>query len=182
MPSGNGTPLLRVCTHLFHPPEPARDHFRDGRGARSPGRGPARRYRDHAHHPPHMLPALATPDTTLGRSIGPRCRSTPTAATASQRASMPFTAMNRQLYADGAPVKAVKTRRANRINAPGRVAQWESARFTRERSQVRNPPRPLKRPPSCGPRRLREGELLGPRLERLYAGPAHPPLKHRSRP
>jgi hypothetical protein len=25
---------------------------------------------------------------------------------------------------------------------PGRVAQWESARFTRERSQVRNPPRP----------------------------------------
>src|SRR5262249_27491185 len=24
----------------------------------------------------------------------------------------------------------------------GRVAQWESARFTRERSQVRNPPRP----------------------------------------
>ena len=26
--------------------------------------------------------------------------------------------------------------------ASGRVAQWESARFTRERSQVRNPPRP----------------------------------------
>jgi hypothetical protein len=25
----------------------------------------------------------------------------------------------------------------------GRVAQWESARFTRERSQVRNPPRPF---------------------------------------
>jgi hypothetical protein len=30
----------------------------------------------------------------------------------------------------------------NRINSLGRVAQWESARFTRERSQVRNPPRP----------------------------------------
>src|SRR6187200_471804 len=30
----------------------------------------------------------------------------------------------------------------------GRVAQWESARFTRERSQVRNPPRPLRRPDS----------------------------------
>jgi hypothetical protein len=28
----------------------------------------------------------------------------------------------------------------------GRVAQWESARFTRERSQVRNPPRPLETP------------------------------------
>ena len=33
----------------------------------------------------------------------------------------------------------------NRISRPGRVAQWESARFTRERSQVRNPPRPLLR-------------------------------------
>ena len=32
-------------------------------------------------------------------------------------------------------------------NAPaGRVAQWESARFTRERSQVRNPPRPFPGP------------------------------------
>jgi hypothetical protein len=30
----------------------------------------------------------------------------------------------------------------------GRVAQWESARFTRERSQVRNPPRPLDGPGS----------------------------------
>ena len=30
----------------------------------------------------------------------------------------------------------------------GRVAQWESARFTRERSQVRNTPRPLERPGS----------------------------------
>ncbi len=33
--------------------------------------------------------------------------------------------------------------RPNRLRAPGRVAQWESARFTRERSQVRNPPRPF---------------------------------------
>jgi len=33
--------------------------------------------------------------------------------------------------------------RSRPYNAPsGRVAQWESARFTRERSQVRNPPRP----------------------------------------
>jgi hypothetical protein len=33
---------------------------------------------------------------------------------------------------------------ASTIRRPlGRVAQWESARFTRERSQVRNPPRPL---------------------------------------
>lgn len=31
---------------------------------------------------------------------------------------------------------------ANRLDSEGRVAQWESARFTRERSQVRNPPRP----------------------------------------
>ena len=32
---------------------------------------------------------------------------------------------------------------ASTIRPPlGRVAQWESARFTRERSQVRNPPRP----------------------------------------
>jgi hypothetical protein len=33
----------------------------------------------------------------------------------------------------------------------GRVAQWESARFTRERSQVRNPPRPLESPDSGVP-------------------------------
>ena len=33
---------------------------------------------------------------------------------------------------------------ASTIAVPlGRVAQWESARFTRERSQVRNPPRPF---------------------------------------
>jgi hypothetical protein len=30
----------------------------------------------------------------------------------------------------------------------GRVAQWESARFTRERSQVRNPPRPPQESPA----------------------------------
>jgi hypothetical protein len=36
---------------------------------------------------------------------------------------------------------------ASTIASPlGRVAQWESARFTRERSQVRNPPRPLETP------------------------------------
>jgi hypothetical protein len=35
---------------------------------------------------------------------------------------------------------------------PGRVAQWESARFTRERSLVRNQPRPSsERLPPCGP-------------------------------
>jgi len=34
----------------------------------------------------------------------------------------------------------------HRISSPGRVAQWESARFTRERSQVRNPPRPSRKP------------------------------------
>ncbi len=33
-------------------------------------------------------------------------------------------------------------RSPRKLDAPGRVAQWESARFTRERSQVRNPPRP----------------------------------------
>jgi hypothetical protein len=32
----------------------------------------------------------------------------------------------------------------------GRVAQWESARFTRERSQVRNPPRPFFEGPAYG--------------------------------
>ena len=31
----------------------------------------------------------------------------------------------------------------------GRVAQWESARFTRERSQVRNPPRPSSGSPAA---------------------------------
>ncbi len=35
-----------------------------------------------------------------------------------------------------------RDRAPNRIGRSGRVAQWESARFTRERSQVRNPPRP----------------------------------------
>ncbi len=41
---------------------------------------------------------------------------------------------------------------AARLAGPwGRVAQWESARFTRERSQVRNPPRPsLGRPAFAG--------------------------------
>jgi bifunctional DNA primase/polymerase-like protein len=41
------------------------------------------------------------------------------------------------------PARARGTQKPNRIKASGRVAQWESARFTRERSQVRNPPRPL---------------------------------------
>ena len=36
----------------------------------------------------------------------------------------------------------------NRLGRSGRVAQWESARFTRERSQVRNPPRPLAEEPT----------------------------------
>ncbi len=35
----------------------------------------------------------------------------------------------------------------NRLRPSGRVAQWESARFTRERSQVRNPPRPSSESP-----------------------------------
>src|SRR5262249_45357203 len=38
---------------------------------------------------------------------------------------------------------ARRAQKARRIGHRGRVAQWESARFTRERSQVRNPPRPL---------------------------------------
>ena len=39
----------------------------------------------------------------------------------------------------------------DRMRRPlGRVAQWESARFTRERSQVRNPPRPSPRRPATG--------------------------------
>ena len=44
--------------------------------------------------------------------------------------------------AGAAPVEP-GARAPNRIGRSGRVAQWESARFTRERSQVRNPPRPL---------------------------------------
>jgi hypothetical protein len=35
-----------------------------------------------------------------------------------------------------------RSRTPNRIGPPGRVAQWESARFTRERSLVRTQPRP----------------------------------------
>src|SRR4051794_11947864 len=34
--------------------------------------------------------------------------------------------------------------------SPGRVAQGESARFTRERSQVRTPPRPSEKAPLSG--------------------------------
>ena len=44
--------------------------------------------------------------------------------------------------AESTPGEAPNNAHANRIRASGRVAQWESARFTRERSQVRNPPRP----------------------------------------
>ena len=44
-----------------------------------------------------------------------------------------------------------RRRTASTIRRPlGRVAQWESARFTRERSQVRNPPRPSARKPRSG--------------------------------
>ena len=39
-------------------------------------------------------------------------------------------------------VRGPAPRRAPMIPGPGRVAQWESARFTRERSVVRNHPRP----------------------------------------
>jgi NTE family protein len=46
----------------------------------------------------------------------------------------------------GAGCAAADRRRPSRgptlLNSPGRVAQWESARFTRERSLVRNQPRP----------------------------------------
>ena len=40
------------------------------------------------------------------------------------------------------PEDGASRTRANRIGPSGRVAQWESARFTRERSLVRNQPRP----------------------------------------
>jgi hypothetical protein len=43
------------------------------------------------------------------------------------------------------------------LSLAGRVAQWESARFTRERSQVRNPPRPS----SEGPAWARSSSLWG---------------------
>ena len=43
----------------------------------------------------------------------------------------------------------------------GRVAQWESARFTRERSQVRNPPRPSSDGPVSGPTNSRALCALG---------------------
>jgi hypothetical protein len=38
--------------------------------------------------------------------------------------------------------------RCRLLSAPGRVAQWESARFTRERSLVRNQPRPSDETPA----------------------------------
>ncbi len=44
--------------------------------------------------------------------------------------------------ADTASGADVASPRSTRLQDNGRVAQWESARFTRERSQVRNPPRP----------------------------------------
>ena len=44
----------------------------------------------------------------------------------------------------GAALRRRRRTRARRIICPlGRVAQWESARFTRERSLVRNQPCPL---------------------------------------
>src|SRR6516225_8179284 len=43
------------------------------------------------------------------------------------------------------------TRKARRISRLGRVAQWESARFTRERSHVLNTPRPLRKWPANPP-------------------------------
>jgi hypothetical protein len=48
------------------------------------------------------------------------------------------------------PSRAPKRRAIRRpptpmMARPGRVAQWESARFTRERSLVRNQPRPSKK-------------------------------------
>jgi len=54
--------------------------------------------------------------------------------------------------------------------AKGRVAQWESARFTRERSQVRNPPRPSDKV------KRRKGIAVGTGLRRV--GSTRPP--HRS--
>ena len=47
-------------------------------------------------------------------------------------------------FARRGPTGLVTTAPGGLYNPPplGRVAQWESARFTRERSQVRNPPRP----------------------------------------
>ena len=43
---------------------------------------------------------------------------------------------------DAAAAPARGERRSYDWRPPGRVAQWESARFTRERSLVRNQPRP----------------------------------------
>lgn len=49
--------------------------------------------------------------------------------------------------------EVAKTRNLNRITRPGRVAQWESARFTRERSVVRNHPCPCRKALLIGGRR-----------------------------
>jgi hypothetical protein len=46
-------------------------------------------------------------------------------------------------HQEGSQPKGQEPPKANRIKASGRVAQRESARFTRERSLVRNQPCPL---------------------------------------
>ena len=91
---------------------------RDRRGQAPPAPTPRRQRADRRSHPVGVLLA--------GGPAGTRVR--PGAGLSTAR---PWRRARR------APAEPVES------GLSGRVAQWESARFTRERSQVRNPPRPL---------------------------------------
>ena len=134
------------------PPRPGPRHARrraTGRGRGRPADRRRRRPRHRRRRPRADLRALRAPgiDQRRGLGPGPRPRRAagppPRRADRRRRVAAGRRALQRALRgAPGATVLVAVS--ASTIRRPlGRVAQWESARFTRERSQVRNPPRPL---------------------------------------
>ena len=126
----------------------------------------ARRANGHLRHHPLRLPRSPPPEyftplgtsvpefvgsmyTSSGRSLGLNgCLSVHFGCERSRRGSSerPLRTVGRAI-APAMDVAVPAGPTASTIRRPlGRVAQWESARFTRERSQVRNPPRPLETP------------------------------------
>ena len=133
------------------PPRPPRRpgprHARrraSGRGRRRAADRRRRRARHRRGRPGADLRPLRAPGVHQRRGLGPGPRARRAAGPPPRRAHR-----RRRIAARrGALQRALRGTRAlttaSTISAPlGRVAQWESARFTRERSQVRNPPRPL---------------------------------------
>ena len=84
-------------------------------------------------------PSEASPATPHTRARVGRRRRWPKQAGRHNRASARPVDLEGHCRADRAGGSA----KANRLDIEGRVAQWESARLPRERSQVRNPPRPF---------------------------------------